>query len=421
MGLRYPSSVWFRIVVAAAIAAPAIPLILPAGVFLLEGFFVQLIVVVLWTRLAMMIAAAVCDRLCRPFGPGRGRPRVTAIVPAYNEEVVIQGAIRALAGSDWADLEIIAVDDGSVDATFDRARALLPQIPNLRVIAQRPNQGKAAALNRGVAEATGEIIVVLDADSVLEPDAIRRLAAAFDDPEVAAVAANVKVGNRNGLLGVFQSIEYISSLNIERRAQCWLGWVTTVPGAGGAWRRSAVIAQGGFPPSVAEDTDLTVRLLRANRKVLFEDRAIVRTEAPETPIGLFRQRQHWCHGSLDSAVIHRGGLFRGAWYGRLVGMPNFLYLNAISPIFAIVLIPVFFVVTPQPLALVVIGAIDGLAATFAYLMDRERKRELLVYPLWRLVYPIFLSITLSILLYRLARGQKEWVRVKRTGSILSST
>lgn len=161
-----------------------------------------------------------------------------------------------------------------------------------------------------------------------------------------------------------------------------------------------------------------MHVLRANRRVLFADDAIVRTEAPETIRSLFHQRLHWCHGSLDSAIIHRGGLVRGSWHGRVVGMPNFLYLNALAPLLAIPAIPFFFWTNPRPVPILIVMSVDCLAAWLAYAMDRERMRELVVYPLWRLVYAVFIAGTLAILLYRLATGRRAWIRSNRTGSVL---
>ncbi|MCK9910032.1 glycosyltransferase family 2 protein, partial [Microbacteriaceae bacterium K1510] len=111
-----------------------------------------------------------------------------------------------------------------------------------------PNGGKARAINAGLAVARGEVVVALDADTHFEPDTIARLARWFEDEKIGAVAGNAKVGNRINLITRWQALEYITAQNLERRALAALDCITVVPGAVGAWRRSALVELGGFPP-----------------------------------------------------------------------------------------------------------------------------------------------------------------------------
>ena len=200
------------------------------------------------------------------------------------------------------------------------------------------NGGKAVALNRGLAEARGDVIVALDADTHFQRDSISRLVCWFQDPAIGAVAGNAKVGNRINIITRWQALEYVTSQNLERRALATLGCVTVVPGAIGAWRREVLVKLGGFPAhTLAEDQDLTIALQKAGYKVLFDSTAIAWTEAPDTVEGLVRQRFRWAFGTLQCLWKHRDTTFsrRHGSLG-LVAMPQtWLFqfaLTAIAPV-----------------------------------------------------------------------------------------
>ena len=220
------------------------------------------------------------------------------LVPAHNEEKVIGRTLQALVSSDCPELEIIVVDDGSNDRTASIAAAFGPH--GVRVI-QLPHSGKAQALRVGFAAADHPVIVALDADTVCGRWTVRRLVEPFGDPRVGAVAGNPKVGNRRTLLTQFQVLEYVVTLNLERRVYSMLNCVPVVPGAVGAWRRTAVARVGGFPAdTLAEDTDVTLALGRAGYRVRYLPAAVAYTEAPETLRQLSRQRNRWAFGMLQS-------------------------------------------------------------------------------------------------------------------------
>jgi cellulose synthase/poly-beta-1,6-N-acetylglucosamine synthase-like glycosyltransferase len=161
-------------------------------------------------------------------------------------------------------------------------------------------------LNRGLAEAKGEVVVALDADTYFQADSVSKLLRWFVDPAVGAVAGNAKVGNRINVITRWQALEYVTSQNLERRALATLGCITVVPGAIGAWRRESLQKLGGFPTdTLAEDQDLTISLLRAGYKVLYDSSAVAWTEAPDTVRGLIRQRFRWAFGTLQCLWKHR--------------------------------------------------------------------------------------------------------------------
>src|SRR6476661_2611351 len=157
-----------------------------------------------------------------------------------------------------------------------------------------------------LASSHGEVVVALDADTHFEPDTIARLTRWFGDESIGAVAGNAKVGNRINLLTRWQALEYITAQNLERRALAALDTILVVPGAVGAWRRSALVKLGGFPTdTLAEDQDLTIALLRAGYRVLYDSQAIAWTEAPDTVSGLIKQRFRWAFGTLQCLWKHR--------------------------------------------------------------------------------------------------------------------
>ena len=191
------------------------------------------------------------------------QPMVSVLIPAYNEEDVIVYTVNSVLESDYPRLEVIVVDDGSTDGTGELLDAQFGRNPAVRIIHQ-PNSGKPAALSHALAEASSSIIVTIDADTAIEPDAISKLVRHFVNPRVGAVAGNVKVGNRISWLTRWQALEYVTSQNLEKRAFDLLNCIPVVPGALSAWRAEAINDSGGFSAdTVAEDTDLTITIRRA--------------------------------------------------------------------------------------------------------------------------------------------------------------
>ena len=238
---------------------------------------------------------------------------VTVIVPAYNEIKNIEATVRSIVANDHP-LEVLVVDDGSTDGTPEKVESL--GIPNVRVLRQK-NSGKPKALNAGIRAAKHEIIIMIDGDTVFEPDTVRLLAQPFADPTVGAVAGNVKIANRDELIGRMQHIEYVVGFNIDRRVQDVTGSIITVPGAGGSFRRKALLQVGGMSTdTLAEDTDLTIALGRAGWRVVFEERARAWTEAPATMAQLWKQRYRWSYGTMQAMWKHRGAVRREGVRGQ---------------------------------------------------------------------------------------------------------
>jgi cellulose synthase/poly-beta-1,6-N-acetylglucosamine synthase-like glycosyltransferase/peptidoglycan/xylan/chitin deacetylase (PgdA/CDA1 family)/spore germination protein YaaH len=287
-------------------------------------------------RLILVGVLAVIDRLRRPHrkaSPGFN-PRVAVLVPAYNEEKVIVRTIRSVLNSDYSNLHVIVIDDGSSDRTTEVATAAYAaEIASGRVqVLTKANGGKAAALNYALDRLTEDIYVGIDADTVIASDAISKLIPHFEDPLIGAVAGNAKVGNRVNLWTRWQALEYITSQNFERRALDLFNVVTVVPGAIGAWRTAPVRAAGGYPiNTVAEDADLTMSLLEHKFKVVYEDRSLAFTEAPIDMKGLMRQRFRWSFGILQAIWKHRLAFVRNKAMGYFA-LPNILIFQMLLPL-----------------------------------------------------------------------------------------
>lgn len=253
------------------------------------------------------------------------RPRVSVLVPCYNEEAVLENCVQSLLRQRYDNIEVIVVDDGSTDGTCRIGDRLARQHPDVVYFFTKPNGGKASALNHGLRHSTGELIVCMDADSVFEPDAVHYLIAPFADERVGAVGGNVKVANRSRFLNRHQAMEYVSGLNLQRRAFASLGCMQVISGAIGAFRRSALLAIGGYSnDTVAEDMDVTIAMAEAGHKVAFASRAVAHTEAPERISDWARQRYRWTYGGIQVVRKYKHMLLRRR-YGRMafIGLPYF--------------------------------------------------------------------------------------------------
>ena len=268
---------------------------------------------------------------------------VSVLIPAFNEARVIASSINQILGSSYPRLELIVVDDGSTDATSQVVSEGFASDPRVRLISI-PNGGKANAINTALHEARGDVVVALDADTQFETETISKLVRWFVDPAVGAVAGNAKVGNRINVITYWQALEYITAQNLERRALAALGAITVVPGAVGAWRRSALDRLGGFPAdTLAEDQDLTIAIQKAGYQVLFDGDAVAWTEAPDTIRGLARQRFRWAYGTLQCLWKHRDVTFRRR-YGALgiIALPQVwlfqILFSVVSPLVDLLLV-----------------------------------------------------------------------------------
>jgi cellulose synthase/poly-beta-1,6-N-acetylglucosamine synthase-like glycosyltransferase/peptidoglycan/xylan/chitin deacetylase (PgdA/CDA1 family) len=365
-------------------------------------------------------------RLTRSRAANEHLPAVAIIVPAYNEEVGIERAVRSLASSDYPDFEVVVVDDGSVDRTAEIVGGL--ELPNVRLVRQ-DNGGKAAALNTGIEMTDSEIVVMVDGDTLFEPDTLRSLMRPLADDTVAAVAGNTKVGNRSGLLGRWQHIEYVIGFNLDRRMYEVLQCTPTVPGAVGAFRRDALEEVGGVPPdTLAEDTDLTLALGRTGRRVVYAENARAWTEAPSTMSALWRQRYRWSFGTMQAVWKHRGAIVSRDPRDRNIGrraLPYMLLFQILLPCMA-PLIDLFalygLVFTGAIRTLIVWGAfnlVQLLVAVYGFWLDREPMRPLWALPLQQFVYRQMMYLVIIESTVSALQGVRSgWKHLPRTGDVV---
>jgi len=234
--------------------------------------------------------------------------KVSIIVPAYNEEVVIGRSIVSLLQQTYPNMEVIVVDDGSKDQTYLYAKRY--ESNRIKVIT-KPNGGKSRAINTGIEYATGDLVMVVDADSRLNDDAVALMVQYFDDPSIAAVAGSVYVVNQINIVTRLQALEYIEGLNMVRNGQAFLKLVNIIPGPIGMFRIDALKKVGLYDhDTFAEDCDVTLKLLAEGYSIDFESDAVAYTEAPEELLDLIKQRYRWTRGILQAIRKHRGYLFR---------------------------------------------------------------------------------------------------------------
>ena len=293
------------------------------------------------TGLALVNAQKDAGRSIPAIDPDR---LVTVLIPAFNEERVIERSIHQVLDSREVHVEVIVINDGSTDGTLDVIEKAFSADDRVRVLSLA-NGGKARALNQGLALASSDVVVALDADTQFESMTIARLVRWFAaDERLAAVAGNAKVGNRVNIVTKWQALEYITAQNLERRALAQLGAMTVVPGAVGAWRKSAIEEVGGFPPNtLAEDQDLTIAVQRAGWHVTYDQSAIAWTEAPQSLRQLAHQRFRWAFGTIQCVWKHKRIIIEGRPRGlALVGLPQTILFQLlfalVSPIIDLALV-----------------------------------------------------------------------------------
>jgi cellulose synthase/poly-beta-1,6-N-acetylglucosamine synthase-like glycosyltransferase len=381
-------------------------------------------------RLAVLVAFARVHRrrdLSRQAGLSRADrrllPDVSVVIPAYNEAAGIAATVRSMAHSSYRGrLEIIVVDDGSSDDTAAIVQSL--RIPFVRIISQ-VNSGKSAALNRGIAAARSEVLVLVDGDTIFEPATIERLIAPMRAADVGAVSGNTKVGNRTGLLGGWQHLEYVMGFNLDRRLFDLLGTIPTVPGAIGAFRRAALHAVGGVSAdTLAEDTDLTMALCRSRWRVVYAPDAIAWTEAPTSLRQLWRQRYRWSYGTMQAMWKHRRALIERGQSGRfgrccLTYLAFFhVLLPLIAPVVDVFSLYGLIFLNPVNVAFFWLSfvVLQSLAGAYALRLDGEKLRSLWVLPLQQVVYrQLMYLVTIQSVISAMLGTRERWRVISRAG------
>lgn len=350
---------------------------------------------------------------------------VSIIVPAYNEEITVVKSLRSLLNTEYPEFELIFVDDGSKDDTYKIVSEEFANEERITILT-KPNGGKASALNFGIGHAKYDFAVCIDADTQLKNDAVYQLMTYFTDDEVGAVAGTVKVGNENNIITKWQSIEYITAQNMDRRAFDLINSITVVPGAIGAFRKSAVDEAGGFTSdTLAEDCDLTMRILKCGYIIRNAAEAVAYTEAPETLDGLLKQRFRWSFGVIQSFWKNRNALFNKKFKSfGMVGMPNILIFQIILPLFSPLadLMMIFGLFGDKPWKIltyyVAFVLIDFIVSIIAFWMEKENYKKLIYIIPQRFVWRQLMYYILFKAIRKAVKGElSTWGDLKRTGNV----
>lgn len=355
-------------------------------------------------------------------------PFVAIIVPAYNEGEVIQASMSSLLELRYPYYEIIAVDDGSTDGTYEKMKEFEGNHYGVRVqVFRKENSGKADTLNYGIRRTRAPIVICMDSDSRLTPESLRYAVRPFIDPSVGAVAGNVKVINRHNIWTKLQALEYIEGLNIVRKAQAFFRSVNVIPGPIGIFRRAAIEGTGGYDSDTyAEDFDMTVKILAGGWKIHYEPKAVAYTEAPEELLDIIKQRYRWSRGILQTLRKQRSLLTRSGgsvttslslWYMIFEGLV-WPAMNIFASLFFVYIALMFGMTKLLVMWWLLLTLLDVLVAVHAILMEKEDLGLAPYSVLYRFFYILIIDVTkVFATLEELVGLDMSWGKLARKGRI----
>ena len=355
-------------------------------------------------------------------------PMISLVVPAYNEGLVIQAAIRSLLLLDYPNYEIIVIDDGSTDDTYEKAFEVVrePHSIPIRVIT-KSNSGKAEALNTGMTAARGEFVLNMDGDSKLSSNTLRACIPHFDNPKIGAVAGNVKVVNRENIWTNIQALEYVEGLAMARKAQSFMRIVNIIPGPLGMFRKSVLQQVGGYDhDTFAEDCDLTLKLLMSGWQIAYEPTAVAWVETPSRLLDLLKQRYRWTRGILQATSKHSASL----WQPRKAGVNCFILwymlFEGIMWPFSTLLGNIFFAYVAVQYGLstllfywwLQLTMLDVIAAAYCVVIEEEAPSLILYAVLFRLFYINIIDVAKVFATIEEWRGHTmTWGKLDREGKL----
>ncbi len=355
-------------------------------------------------------------------------PFITLVVPAYNEGKVIKQAINSLLKLDYPNYEILVVDDGSTDDTYEAALEIArfsDRVP-VRVIT-KPNGGKSDALNVGMANANGSFILNMDGDTKLSSNTLRACIRHFDDPSIGAVAGNVKVLNRENLITRIQALEYVEGLAMARKAQSYLRSVNIIPGPLGLFRKEALMQIGGYDhDTFAEDCDLTLKMLMMGWHVAYEASAVAWVETPSGLLDLLKQRYRWTRGILQAIYKHRGTLLHPIKHSLNCFIIWYMLFESVLWPISNVIGNVFFAYLGLRYGVVIflfywwmqLTLLDIIAAAYCTIVENEDVSLVLYAPLFRIFYIVIIDVAKVLATVEELRGIKmTWGKLDREGKL----
>jgi peptidoglycan-N-acetylglucosamine deacetylase len=358
----------------------------------------------------------------------RHSPLVSVVIAAYNEEDVIEKTISALLKTDYQQLELIVVDDGSTDNTSSTLSSIANNFRNVKILTNKVNMGKCRSIEAGIEFSAGQIICLVDADTVVAHDFVSEIVHSILSGEADATCGNIKVGNKVNMLTHFQSIEYVSILNRIRAIQDINGFITTMPGAACAFKKSVLASVGGYSSgsllgSLAEDADFTIRLSLKNRRIRFAPRAIAYTEVPASWKNLFFQRRRWFFGNIQ-CILGYISEWKQCIKKPFYGFPFFFYENIGRPVFeftrniTVILFMNFYGLHNMLLVLAVSFCISVARAIAFYIVAKEPVSDIVYLPARFVVWPLFNVIPFSLAALHFLSGQGvAWNKLARSGDV----
>jgi poly-beta-1,6-N-acetyl-D-glucosamine synthase len=356
----------------------------------------------------------------------RHLPPVSIIVPAYNEGKLLETTIHSLLHLDYPQYEIIIVDDGSKDDTAFIARSLVGNYGKAHVkLVEKPNGGKSTALNAGIQVSEYDFVLCVDGDSQLSPNTLKAAIRHFDQPDIGAVAGNVKVDNRDNIWTTLQALEYVEGLNMARSAQSLFKLVNIIPGPLGLFRKQAIVDAGYYSSDTfAEDCDLTLKIIRQGWRVEYEPNARSYTEAPNTLTNLLKQRYRWTRGIIQAIRKHRDLFFNPTInFGGTVVLWSMAFESLIWPVMN-VFANLYFIFIATAFGLIYFLAywwlsltiLDLIAALYCVAVEKEEARLIFYSLFYRLFFILIIDVckTFATIEEFLGLGM-VWGKLERIG------
>ena len=357
-------------------------------------------------------------------------PFVSIIVPVFNEGKILSSSIESLLDIEYPNYEILIVDDGSTDDTAAVGESLVGyhkgRLGMVKVsLINKPNGGKAKALNAGIQYSEAQFVLCMDGDSQLTTNTLKLAMRHFDDPAVGAVAGNVKVQNRKKMLTDLQALEYLEGLNLARSAQGFLKMVNIIPGPIGVFRK-VTLRDAGFYSSdtFAEDADVTLKILAKGWKIIYEPNAVAYTEAPATIYQLLKQRYRWTRGILQAIRKHKRYLYNptvnfnnsfimwSMFYEALIWPAMNIFVN----VYFIIVALVYGIHITLFLWWVGIAVLDIMSAVYCIAAEKEEFRLVPYAIFYRLVFILLIDVTKAMATIEEFLGfRMTWGKLERTG------
>jgi len=249
-------------------------------------------------------------------------PLVSIMIPAWNESMGVIDTLKTVLESSYRNIEIVLVNDGSTDDSDKLIKQFIRKYDHDQMWSMakerytiaikyiyKQNGGKGAALNTAIANASGDILMSIDADCVIMPDTVANFVKCFADPKVMAAVGNVKVGNTRTTIGVIQYLEFLFSFYFKK-ADSLMNTIYIIGGAAGAFRKEVFQKLGGYnTKNITEDIELSVRIQDNGMKIVYADDAIVYTEGASRLRDLMKQRLRWKRGRFETFIDHKHMFF----------------------------------------------------------------------------------------------------------------